>query len=183
MQIVVSPFQGLMYCELDFPGQSSAAPAAQRRPGLVCSGPFGANYPPVRSRRVPPLQFTALPFGADARKPRQGRNMDSPRRKNISHEDIVILPLVLCSPPTSVGGRRPRTLYLEPALAGLLEEFKSAAEAGCQLCSRRSGHQLKLLPNRKLFLCVSRFSRHCVTPCAIHTTRRSSAADRPGTDP
>ena len=66
----------------------------------------------------------------------------------ISHEDIAIWPLVLCLPPTLVGGQRPRTLFPEPALAGLLEEFKSPAEAGCQFCSRLPIHQLKLVANK-----------------------------------
>ena len=53
-----------------------------------------------------------------------------PCRPQISREDIAISPLVLCLPPTLVGGQQPRTLFLEPALAGLLEALKSPAEAG-----------------------------------------------------
>ncbi len=76
-----------------------------------------------------------------------------------SREDIVISPLMLCLPPTLVGGQRPKTLFREPASAGLIEELKSPAEAGSRAICKSSNHQLKLVANRNICLCVSRFMR------------------------
>ncbi len=71
-----------------------------------------------------------------------------PTEHKIHGEDIVILPLMSCLPPTSVGGQRSRTLFLEPA------------EAGSRVSGRSSNHQLKLVANRNICLCVSRFMRN-----------------------
>ncbi len=57
-------------------------------------------------------------------------------RKASSISSPVGSAVLSCLPPTSVGGSRSTTLFLEPASAGLLEELKSPAEAGCQSCPR-----------------------------------------------
>ncbi len=88
----------------------------------------------------------------------------------------MISPLMSCLPPTLVGGQRSRTLFLEPASAGLLEELKSPAEAGSRGICRSSNHQLKLVANSNMCLCVSRFMRNPVNRWAILT--RPAGASR-----
>ncbi len=106
----------------------------------------------------------------------QDSRLQCPPARKISREDIVISPLMLCLPPTLVGGQRPRTLFLEPASAGLLEEFKSPAEAGSTAICRSSNHQIKLVANRNICLCVSRFTRNLANRWAI--LNRSPGARR-----
>ena len=75
----------------------------------------------------------------------------------LSREHIMISPSRSCLPPTLVGGQRPGTLFLEPASAGLREELRSPAKAGSRVGCRSSNHQLKLVANRNICLCVSRW--------------------------
>ena len=72
----------------------------------------------------------------------------NPRLAEISRLAVVIRSQLSCLPPTLVGGQRSKPLLLKPASAGLLKEFKSPAEAGCQLYSRPLNHQLKLVANK-----------------------------------
>ena len=99
----------------------------------------------------------------------------------ILREDITISPLVLCLPPTLVGGQRPKSLFREPASAGLLEEFKSPAQAGSRAICRPSNHQLKLVANRNICLCVSRFMRTLVNRWAISTRPAGATTIEPRT--
>ena len=84
----------------------------------------------------------------------------SPEREKNSRKDTMISPLVLCLPPTSVGGQRSKSSLLEPASAGLLEEPGSPAEAGSIVICTSPTHQLKLVANRNIFLRVPRFARY-----------------------
>ena len=66
----------------------------------------------------------------------EGRNVSGSSDRSlakIARVAVGITSQLSCLPPTLVGGSRATTLFLEPALAGLLEEFKSPAEAGCNL--------------------------------------------------
>ncbi len=73
-----------------------------------------------------------------------------------------------------VGGQRPRTLFLEPASAGLLNSSRSPAEAGSRVICGASHHQLKLVANKNNCLCLLRFMRDLASPRArvlAHATR------------
>ncbi len=105
----------------------------------------------------------------------------TPAMNNSSREDIVISPLMLCLPPTLVGGQRPKSLFREPASAGLLEEFKSPAQAGSRAICRPSNHQLKRVANRNICLCVSRFMRNLVNRWAIFTRPAGATTNEPRT--
>ena len=48
----------------------------------------------------------------------------APGRAESSHEAILIMSQLSCLRPTLVGEQRPRTMFLEPASAGLLEIFE-----------------------------------------------------------
>ena len=82
----------------------------------------------------------------------------NPILDKIFREHVVNSPLMSCLPLTLVGGQRPRNMFLEPASAGLLEEFKSPAEAGSRVIFISPDHQLKLVANRKHL--PVRFSLH-----------------------
>ena len=80
---------------------------------------------------------------------------NSPAIHKISRQHIMISPSRSCLPPTLVGGHRSRTLFFEPASAG--------SRVGCT----SSNHQLKLVANRNICLCVSHFMRKFVNCWAI----------------
>ncbi len=70
-QVLFRPFRALFRSDPVFPGRRCAADAAALCPGLICSGPFGANSTAARSGRVlfRPYSSRRCPTGTFADQP------------------------------------------------------------------------------------------------------------------
>ena len=126
---------------------NSAQITCRRDARVVCvAGPRPLKPSTAQPRYSSPSEWFGLEAAARACTRRHNRLC--PGQRKISYQPVEIAPQLSCLPPTSVGGSRPTTMFLEPASTGLLEEFESPAEAGCDPLPGLPNHQLKLVANR-----------------------------------